>query len=355
MVQNVIIKILLAPLSLLYGMGVSLRDFFYRKGILKGVSFNIPVIAVGNLSIGGTGKTPHIEYLIRLLDPYLHLGTLSRGYGRKSRGYIEVRPDFSADQIGDEPLQFARKFPEVVVTVGEDRTYAIPKMLQQHPDIQVVLLDDAFQHLSVRPGLNILLTEYARPFMRDYLLPSGRLREWRSAYRRADMVIATKSPDNLSEQQRDEFMNQLRPLLHQRVFFSGYEYLPPYNIFDPQERLLLTPDLDVLVICAIAGTDYLLQYLETQFSSVQVMEFEDHHYFSNYDVSRLQTVFGELPSGKKIILTTEKDATRLELHRPYLLEKKLPIYVLPVQVKFLFGESQKFDALVKQFLLDFKV
>lgn len=354
MVQNVLIKILLAPLSLLYGLGVSLRNFFYKRGILKGVEFSLPVISVGNLSIGGTGKTPHIEYLIGLLKDYINVATLSRGYRRKTRGYLVVKPQFSAADAGDEPLQFARKFPDILVTVGEDRSYAIPRLLQEHPETQVILLDDAFQHLSVRPGLNILLTEYSQPYTRDYLLPSGRLREWRSAAGRADIIVVTKCPENLDEAQRQSLLKELSPLPRQPVFFTCYGYHQPYYIFNQQQTAPLQQDWDVLLVCAIAGAQYLVDYLEPRVRSIEVMEFEDHHFFSNYDTARMKALFDEINSSKKIILTTEKDAMRLELHRSYLLQNRLPVFALPVEVQFLFEQREVFDTHVKNFLLNFK-
>ncbi|MFQ5448844.1 MAG: tetraacyldisaccharide 4'-kinase, partial [Saprospiraceae bacterium] len=258
MVQDPLIKILLLPFSLLYGLGVSLRDFFYRQNLLLSVKFNVPIISVGNLSIGGAGKTPHIEYLIRLLRPYLNVSTLSRGYRRNTQGFQIVNPQNTALEMGDEPLMFKKKFGDVFVTVSESRSLAIPEILGKHPRTQVILLDDAFQHRSVQPGLNILLTEYSRPFTRDFLLPSGRLREWRSAYRRADVIIVTKCPADIGPSERESLTAEIKPFSHQRIFFSSYRYLPPYYILNPKYRLELTADIDALLVCAIAGTDYLL-------------------------------------------------------------------------------------------------
>jgi tetraacyldisaccharide 4'-kinase len=204
MIQNVLFKILMAPFSLLYGIGVSLRNTFYKTGVLKSISFNLPIISVGNLSVGGAGKTPHIEYLIRLLKDYLNVATVSRGYKRKTKGFLFVKPKMNAEQVGDEPLQFKRKFQDVAVTVSESRTFAIPEILGEHPDTQVVLLDDAFQHRSIKPGLNILLTEFSKPFTKDFLLPSGRLREWRSAYQRADVVVVSKCPREVTQEEKEK-------------------------------------------------------------------------------------------------------------------------------------------------------
>lgn len=355
MIQQTLARILLMPFALLYGLGVSLRNAFYRMGLLKSLTFSVPVISVGNLSVGGAGKTPHIEYLIMSLRDHLHMATLSRGYRRKSRGFLEVLPRSNAEQSGDEPLQFKRKFPDLGVYVSEDRAFAIPRIMMRRPQTQLVLLDDAFQHRSVKPGLNILLTQYRRPFTRDFLLPAGRLREWRGAYERADVMIVSKCPNDLSREEAERLRVELNPLPHQTLYFSYYEYRAPYYAFNPRYRLNLEPDLEVLLISAIANTDYLLGYLESQVAEVHTLEFEDHHFFTAYDMGRLKENFGRIETRRKVILTTEKDATRLELHRGFLVEQRLPIFVLPVAVKFHFDEGARFDQQVRQFLLDFKV
>lgn len=355
MIQNVLVKILLAPFSLLYGLGMSLRDFFYRKGLLKAIEFNVPVISVGNLSVGGAGKTPHIEYLIYTLREYINIATLSRGYRRKSRGYLEVQRQMTAEQVGDEPLQYKRKFPEIMVTVSESRSFGIPQIISERPDTQLILLDDAFQHRSVKPGLNVLLTEYSRPFTRDYLLPSGRLREWRSAYERADVIIVSKCPQQMSEQQRDAMIAEIQPLPHQQIYFSYYRYHQPYYIFNGRYRADLQPDWEVLLISAIAHTEYLTSYLTEKVSQVRSLEYADHHYFTKSDMGALKRSFAELTGQKNIILTTEKDAVRMEAHRQFLVEERLPIFALPVQVQFHFGGGAAFDAAVKNFLLNFNV
>jgi tetraacyldisaccharide 4'-kinase len=355
MIQSILAKILLAPLSLLYGLGMSLRDFFYRQGLLKSIEFNLPVISVGNLSVGGAGKTPHIEYLIRLMREYLNIATLSRGYKRKTRGYIELHPSMTAEQGGDEPLQFKRKFPDVMTVVSENRAFAIPKILMSRPDIQLVLLDDAFQHRSVKPGLNILLTEFNHPFTKDFLLPSGRLREWRSAYERADVMIVSKCPPIMEESDKQRFIEEIKPLPHQKLFFSYYDYDPSYYIFNQKYQAILQPDWDVLLISAIAKTDYLLDYLESQVNSVKVIEYEDHHLFDKFDMANLKARFEDMDSDKKIIITTEKDAMRLELHKKFLIDSKLPVFALPAKVNFHFDEGPVFDEHVKEYLKTFKV
>ncbi len=355
MIQHFLFRILLAPISLLYGIGVALRNMLYEQGALKEVSFDIPTISVGNLSIGGAGKTPHVEYLIRLLKPYINVATLSRGYNRKSKGYINVLQNHSVEQVGDEPLQYRRKYPDIMVTVSESRTFAIPQIIMEQPQTQVILLDDAYQHRSIKPGYNLLLTDYRKLFTRDYLLPSGRLREWRSAYKRADRIIISKCPTIVTEAEKEAILREVKPTPKQKVYFSYYKYLPAYYMFNARQWLRFAEDVDVLLICAIAGTDYLLDYLEPKVNNVQVLEYEDHHYFDKFDVSNLHTNFEKLNAKKKVIITTEKDAMRLEVHRDYLIEKKLPIFVLPVEVAFHFDQRQAFDQDVKEFLLNFKI
>ena len=355
MIQKKLVQILLAPFSLLYGLGVSLRNGLYERGVLKGVEFDLPIISVGNLSVGGAGKTPHIEYLIRLLKDYIDIATLSRGYRRKTKGYLEVQPQMDAEQVGDEPLQFKRKFPDIVVSVSESRTFAIPKIIMEHESVKAVLLDDAFQHRSIRPGLNILLTEYSHPFTRDYLLPAGRLREWRSAYERADIIIVSKCPPVMAEEDRQRITEEINPLPHQKLYFSYYEYGQPYFILNPRYRLQFNTEMDALLISAIARTDYLLEHLEAQVGDIRAMEYEDHHYFSKYDIGQLKANFDRMDNEKKVILTTEKDAMRLQLHHAYIKDKQLPIFALPVQVRFHFSEGEQFDEDVRQYLLNFKV
>lgn len=355
MIQHTLVKILLAPFSLLYGFGVGLRNFFYRSGILKGVEFSVPIISVGNLSIGGAGKTPHIEYLIRLLKDYIYVATISRGYSRKTKGFLLVNPKHSADQVGDEPLQFKRKFPDILVSVAESRTFAIPKILGVQGQTQTILLDDAFQHRSIEPGLNILLTEFQHPFTRDYLLPSGRLREWRSAYRRADFIVISKCPPVLTDEDREAMIAEIKPLKRQQIYFSYYDYKNPYFILNRGQQLLLQEDLEVLLISAIARTDYLLSYLDRKVASVQTLEYEDHHYFTNFDLSHLKQTFHKMEAKKKVILTTEKDAMRLELHQSFIMENQLPIFALPVEVRFHGKDDERFDQDVKDYLLNFRM
>ncbi len=355
MILKRLAQIILAPFSLLYGIGVGIHKLFYKTGLLKSVAFNVPVIAVGNLSVGGAGKTPHVEYLIRLLKDYINVATLSRGYKRKTKGFRIIHPRNTAEDAGDEPLQYKRKYSDVVVTVAESRVMAIPEIMKFFPETQVILLDDAFQHRAIDPGLNILLTEYSHPFTSDFLLPSGRLREGRGNYKRADIIIISKCPPALTNSDKNEWIEKIQPLPHQQLFFSYYAYGNPYYIFNTQFRGKLTDDIDVLLVCAIARSEYLISYLEEQVNSIVLLEFEDHHYFTKQDMNAIRATFERMESKRKVIITTEKDAMRLDLHRSFLIEHKLPLYALPIQVQFHFEEGTNFNQLIQNFLLEFKI
>jgi tetraacyldisaccharide 4'-kinase len=353
--QEILAKILLFPFSLLYGFGVNMRNFFYQTKMLRSVSFDVPVISVGNLSVGGAGKTPHIEYLIELLRPYLHVATLSRGYKRKTEGFIAVLPEHSAIQVGDEPLQYKRKYQDVFVTVSENRAFGIPKLMMQKPETQVILLDDAFQHRAVTPGLNILLTEYANLYTRDFLLPVGRLREWSGAAKRADTIVVTKCPFSLTEEDKQRIIKELNPTAAQKIYFTYYDYpRDPYYILNGQYSAKLDMKLDILMVSGIARADYLTDWLNTKVNSVRLMEFADHHFFTNSDIAQIKRVFDAIDSQNKIILTTEKDAVRFQMHFDYLVKEQMPIFALPTKVAFHFGESPLFDTHIKDFLLGFK-
>lgn len=355
MIQTFLIRLLLLPFSLLYGLIIYLRNLFYDNGVLKSSAFSVPTISVGNLSIGGTGKTPHIEYLVSMLKDYIEVATLSRGYKRKTSGFLEIHESMTAAEAGDEPLQFKRKFgSEVVVSVGESRALAIPKLMMKHPDLQVVLLDDAFQHRSIKPYINILLTDYSRLFTDDFVLPAGRLREWPGSYERADIIIVTKCPTDLSEERAEEVRAKIKPYKHQSLFFTGLEYESPYYLFNRNYRLNEDKTIGVYLVSAIANTQSLLSHVNNIYTLEAKKEYEDHHFFSNMDLANIAKEFSWIRNNKKIILTTEKDAMRLESHRAFLQERKLPVFVLPVSVFFLFGQGPEFRTLIKNRLLAYK-
>lgn len=348
-----ILSILLIPVSMLYGIGVSIHQAFYYSGIIKAVKYSFPVISIGNLSVGGTGKSPHIEYMIRLLKDYIHLGVLSRGYKRNTSGFILVDREHNAKQVGDEPRQIKDKFPDVPVAVIESRAEGIPRLIRNFPELQLILLDDAFQHLAVKPGLNILLTEFANPYVDDYLLPSGRLREWRFGAVRADVIVVTKCPDHLTENDFNFWRQKLQLNLHQQLFFSKIQYGNPYNIFQKEKQYLLNPGLHVTLISAIAQSSYLVDYLSDKVATVIDYNFEDHHYFTETELKGLLAKDERISHSNKLILTTEKDATRLVLFKDFFQQRGIEIYAIPIEVQFY--QEDLFSTFIQNYLLDFKV
>ena len=350
-----VLRVLAAPLTALFGLGVELRLLLYRTGLLRRTRFSLPTIAVGNLSVGGAGKTPHTEHLVRTLAPYLPVGVLSRGYGRQTAGFRFVHASDSARDVGDEPLQIKRKFPTTPVAVAEDRVAGLSRLLQYAPSTKTVVLDDAFQHLAIEPALNLLLTEYDRPYWRDYLMPSGRLREWRSSADRADAIVVTKCPGKLDQAARNEIIRAADPRQEQRVFFSRYRYGVPWLLLDPRYRSELQADWEVLLVTAIARVDYLLDFLEPRVHRVHEMSFDDHHDFTEHDMGRMVRVFRELESTNKLILTTEKDAVRMQVHQDFLEKQRLPLFALPIEVEFLVEpDGRSFDDYVREQLLSFR-
>ena len=324
----------------------------YISGISRSFTFSIPVINIGNLSVGGTGKSPHVEYLIRRLKDYLHIAVLSRGYRRKTYGHLDLNVNHTADQVGDEPLQIKLKFPQVPVAVNKNRSVGIPNIIKDHPETQLIILDDGFQHLAVKPYVNILLTEYSNPYSNDYLLPSGRLREWRFGQRRANIIVVTKCPKEPNQIEIEHWRKKLSLHKEQLLFFSYIKYGTPYNIFNSSKQYVLTESTHLILVSAIAQSDYLFNYIFPQVASVTEYHYEDHHYYSTKEVSDIIKKYKSLSHHNKIILTTEKDATRLQLFRSLFEEEKIPIYAMPIEVEFY--ENDKFLSTIKNSLLEFK-
>lgn len=343
-----LLKPLLYPLSLLYGLIVWLRNRVYDKGIYNSIEFSVPVISVGNLSAGGTGKTPHIEYLIRLLQYQYKVATMSRGYRRKSSGFLLADERATAATIGDEPMQFYRNFPEAYVTVCADRMAGIPELLHLRPNTDVVLLDDAYQHRSVKPGLNILVMDFAKPFYKDYILPFGRLREGRSGYKRADIIIVSKCPEQLSKEKQANIIAQINPLPKQQVFFTSIGYRGFYDFFSG-ESVTLSQNAHLVLVSGIARPEPLLDYLRTQAKQVHLLRYPDHHYFTASDLDEMQDTVRGWSVADKAIVVSEKDAVRLALHQETIRQWGINVYVLPIQVKFL-NNADVFDHSVFEYI-----
>lgn len=344
-------RVLLLPIAVIYGFIIFIRNRLFDNNYLKSAEFNFPLICVGNLAVGGTGKSPMVEYLINLLKPRFKVGTLSRGYKRRTKGYALANTSTTALEIGDEPMQFHSKFPNIAVASCEERIVGIPHLLQDVPNLQVIILDDAFQHRTVRAGLNILLTEYSNLYSHDFFLPTGDLRdEWASA-KRAQIIIVTKCPYDLSAEMKQKAIRSLNPGAMQKIFFTTIEYGTPYHIFNHGDEWLITPRDEVLLVCGIANPKPLKEYLLEKTHTYYQQDYSDHHIFSIDDLNEIKVKFEEITAKDKLILTTEKDAVRLLKFREQLAT--LPMYVLPIKHYFLFEEGEQFNELVTDFIRNF--
>ena len=330
-----LLRKLLFPFAILYGFITSLRNYLYDKGILKSYSFDIPVIAVGNLSVGGTGKTPQIEYLIRLLSPNYKVATLSRGYKRKSEGFILADAASTPEILGDEPFQYFKKFPDIKVAVDAVRKNGIEQLLNQKSRPEIILLDDAFQHRKVKAGFYILLTAYEDLFCEDFILPTGNLRESRNGAKRANLIIVTKCPLDITELEQQNIKNKLAVDLP--IYFSIIDY--DDKVYNDAESLAVS-DLKLtpkMLLAGIAKPKPFFDYLQTD--KDEVMIFSDHHHFSESDILNIKS-----QAIDKIIVTTEKDFVRLDAK---ILRKQL--FYLPIKSKFL-SNQQSFDAIILNYV-----
>ncbi|HVZ97179.1 MAG TPA: tetraacyldisaccharide 4'-kinase [Chitinophagaceae bacterium] len=340
-------RFILFPFSVIYSLIIRLRNFMYDKKMARSAAFNFPLICVGNLAVGGTGKTPMTEYLIRMLQQRYKIATLSRGYKRKTKGFAIADKSTTAIHIGDEPMQIHTKFPDITVAVCEERIVGIPQLLHQRPDTQVILLDDAFQHRPVSAGLNILLTDYNDLYTRDFMLPAGNLRDSRRSARRADIIIVTKCKPSLNEEERQLVISELHPLKRQKVFFTKIQYSTPYHLFT-KENKSIAPKCHVLLVCAIAKPAPLKEVLNNLAATYEMLLYRDHHIFSTDDLKEIIHQFSKIRSNDKMIITTEKDAVRLSKYENEL--KDLPVYALPMRHEFMFGEENIFKNEITGFI-----
>ena len=337
----------LLPLSWLYGLGVGFRNILFDTGILKSRSFTVPVISVGNITVGGTGKTPHVEYLIQLLKDRAKVAVLSRGYKRKSHGFVLADERSKVNDIGDEPFQMKTKFPDITVAVDKKRARGIDHLTSGEyvKDIDIILLDDAYQHRYVKPGINILLVDYHRLVIYDTLLPAGRLREPVKSKDRADIVIVTKCPKDLKPMEFRVITKAMNLYPYQQLFFSTHEFEALRQVFlENQEHLRLSAlaDQHVLLLTGIASPEQMLTELQAYAKEVTPLAFSDHHAFSKKDVERINNTFSTLPS-PKLIVTTEKDETRLLQVEGLSDEVRNSLYVLPIRIQILLNQEELFN------------
>ena len=345
---------LLLPFSLIYGFVIGFRNWLFDVHILKSKSYFTPTISVGNITVGGTGKTPHIEWLIRFLNSEFKIATLSRGYKRKTKGFLLADAHHSYEDIGDEPKQLKSQFPNVTVCVDENRRRGIENLEQMENTPDVILLDDAFQHRYVKPGLNILLTDYFNPYWKDYLLPAGHLRDSKSQVDRADIVIVTKTPKSISPIKKRIIKKELNLYPYQNLFFTTIKYGELVK-FGKTKKRQITEDFSILMLTGIARSKHLKIHLNICYKEVVNVKFNDHHSYTEEDIKAIIKTFEDIENPNKIIVTTLKDAVRLKDNSIFAELSKLPIYYQAIEVGFLNEDDKtEFNELILKYVRNAK-
>ena len=343
----------LLPFSWFYGLVVKTRNTLFEMGVLKSRAFQIPIISVGNITVGGTGKTPHVEYLVRLLKDQFSVAVLSRGYKRKSKGFVKADQQTTMPEIGDEPYQMKQKFTGVTIAVDKNRCHGIDMLTEQDPKLDVILLDDAFQHRYVKPGINILLVDYHRLIIYDKLLPVGRLREPLDGKNRADIVIVTKCPKDLKPMEYRVVTKAMHLYPYQRLYFTTLDYAALQPMFETSHENIPAidnmRDTHTLLLTGIASPEQLLHDLSPHIDHLQPLTFADHHQFDKKDVQLINDTFAAmLPP--KLIITTEKDATRLNGVEGLSDEVRKNIYILPVRISFMQDQEDTFNQQITDYV-----
>ena len=330
-------RLVLYPFSVLYAIVTNLRNLLFDIGIFSSRTFNIPTICIGNLSVGGTGKTPLSSYIISILEGK-NIAVLSRGYGRSTTGYREVSLESEAKKVGDEPLLLKQKHPSCLVVVNENRKKGIEKILKSHQEIDVILLDDGFQHRSVKAGLNILITDYNLPYYKDFLLPMGTLRESKKGSERADIVVVSKSPNEINPTEKKGVIQQLGIFITQKCYFSQIQY-KNWKCITTNEDLLVQEKYSITLVTGIADSSSLLENLTENEHSISHLEYADHHNYTLKDIEDILNKYNQDNSVKKLILTTEKDAVKLRGFKKEL--GNVNVYFSPIET--IFEEKENFE------------
>ena len=361
----------LLPFSWLYGAGIWIRNNLYDNGLIKETGVNIPTISVGNITVGGTGKTPHVEYIVELLKDRYAVATLSRGYMRKTRDFRIASDQSTTGEIGDEPAQMKRRFPEVTVAVDRKRVNGVRELMRQDPSLEVIVLDDAFQHRAIRPGYSILLIDFNRPILNDHLLPAGRLREPAINRNRANMILVTKSPAEMKPIEMREYVNRIGLGAGQHLFFTTIRYVGLYPVFPDVQSQGVDQARDhaggVLLISGIANPEPLRKYAGGISDNIREIRFRDHHRYTNKDVDRILSTVHEMQRGTMnemddsttneiqgstaeiLILTTEKDAVKLrELELPEPIRSTM--HAVRIRVQFLNNDQEEFDKHINSYV-----
>jgi tetraacyldisaccharide 4'-kinase len=353
-----LLNYLLIPFAWVYGKIVGARNWLYDKEVIAVTRFDLPLIGIGNLSAGGTGKTPMAEYLLQMLiENDYKPALLSRGYKRRSKGYQIVKAFATAMDVGDEPYQIKKKFPDVMVAVCEDRVEGIRRIRQNHLEIDVVVLDDCLQHRSLKPGFNILLTDYARPYFKDRLIPAGLLREPVKGRFRADLIVVTKCPPGLTLVNRQKYIERLKPAPDQEVFFTAINYREIRNIdYEGNEQAFPVEFIhgyEIVLFTGIAFPDPLIMFLKTISKVVKFIRFSDHHIFKDEDIQKIRGEFSQIVHYNKLILTTEKDFRRLEGTPQLRLFERLPLYFLTIGVDWDNLEKISFEKKILEYVQNY--
>ena len=339
---NIFRFIFLGPITVIYSIIISIRNFCFEHKILKSKEFDMPIISIGNISVGGTGKTPHTEYLLQMLKDDFSVAVLSRGYKRKSKGFRIVETSDTYLDAGDEPLQIKLKFPDAIVAVSNNRVVGIDKLREMYPDLNLIILDDAFQHRKVTPGLSILLNNYNHPISEDYMLPLGMLREPRSSSLRSHIIIYSKCPHDIKPIERRILSKEIDMMPFQYLYFSALKYLslkPVFNKNIPEMEISELLEFNVLVLSGIARSGNFTEYLESKTKTLKHLKYPDHYNFKKQDILKIQKIFSTIEE-KKIIIVTEKDAVRLKNNEIFSDENRNKIYYIPIEIDLLGSDEE---------------
>lgn len=332
------------PLAVLFGFGSWIRNFLFDTGILKSKEFDIPIIAVGNITVGGTGKTPHVEYITALLKREFKVATLSRGYKRKTKGFFVAKPQSTIAEVGDEAKQLSFKFPDVKVALCEKRVVGVERLCSEDKKLESIVLDDAFQHRYVKAGLSILLIDYFRPIKDDYFLPYGNLRESKHEMKRADIIIVTKTPPEVKPIELRIISMNNKPFPYQNLYFTTFNYGKPQPVFKSLGQLeRLTETNSVMVITGIENPTPFIQYIEKNFKLHSHLAFPDHHNFKEKDIEQINQAYSSIAGEHKIVLTTEKDAMRLQELESLNHDLRTKLFYIPIEVEFMNHQKETFD------------
>lgn len=343
-------RFILLPFVWIYQLILMLRHTLYDWGVFSAAEFDVPIICVGNLALGGTGKTPHVEYLIRLFKSNYRTAVLSRGYGRSSKGFKLATGNMTYREIGDEPMQYFKKFDDIIVAVDENRVRGVEMLLRKSYPPQLILLDDAFQHRAIKAGLNILLTDYHNLYPNDFLFPAGQLRDVIAAAKRADIIVVTKTPKVFSPFTRRGLTEIIHPKPYQRLYFSYLSYGRMIPVSESAKVPVPGRISTIVMFCGIANPYPLQEFLQKKCTELITIDFPDHHIFTQKDMHRIVNEYENVLGRSKIIVTTEKDAMRL-IDSPYFsLFKNIPLFYVPVEVKFHESEQQSFDQQLNEYV-----